>query len=116
MARSVRRNALPQKLRRSRSVPHEDTPAIRDSLAFQRARDRVSAFLQTMPRDYLDVRRRESSLPLPKLLVSMVLGCSVNRNRADLQRHPGKPSQAMADTIDGMSDGIDGMGGCHRWY
>jgi len=46
----------------------------------------------------------------------MVLGCSVNRNRADLQRHPGKPSQAMADTIDGMSDGIDGMGGCHRWH
>ena len=22
----------------------------------------------------------------------------------------------MADAIDGMSDGIDGIGGCHRWH
>ena len=52
MARSVRRNALPQKLRRSRSVPHEDTPATRESITFLRWRDRVSGFPKTMPRDY----------------------------------------------------------------
>ncbi len=59
--------------------------------------------------DYLNVRRRERSHTSAKLLVSMVLGYCVNRNRADHQRHPGKPSQAMTDAI-------DGIGGCHRWY